>query len=79
MVDGNDADAVYQVATEAIGRADVARDRHLVEAQTYREQGHSRADPAKYLHPPSAGLEGAGPDPRRYHEKIAGASASPGR
>ena len=48
LVDGNDADAVYAVATRAIGRARRGEGPSLVEAQTYRDQGHSRADPGKY-------------------------------
>ncbi|MDJ0959783.1 MAG: thiamine pyrophosphate-dependent dehydrogenase E1 component subunit alpha [Acidimicrobiia bacterium] len=48
IVDGNDADAVYVVATEVIDRARRGLGPALVEATTYREQGHSRADPGKY-------------------------------
>ncbi len=47
-VDGNDADAVYEVAMKVIGRARHGDGPSLVEARTYREQGHSRADPGKY-------------------------------
>jgi TPP-dependent pyruvate/acetoin dehydrogenase alpha subunit len=48
IVDGNDADAVYQVAVATIGRARRAEGPSLVEALTYRHKGHSRADPGKY-------------------------------
>lgn len=48
VVDGNDADAVYQVATEALRRAREGGGPSLVEALTYRHGGHSRADPGKY-------------------------------
>jgi pyruvate dehydrogenase E1 component alpha subunit len=48
IVDGNDADAVYDIASDAIARARRGEGPSLVEALTYREQGHSRADPGKY-------------------------------
>lgn len=51
VIDGNDADEVYQTATEVISKARSGRGPSLVEALTYREQGHSRADPAKYRPP----------------------------
>jgi pyruvate dehydrogenase E1 component alpha subunit len=48
LVDGNDADAVYAAAARAMGRARRGEGPSLVEARTYRDQGHSRADPGKY-------------------------------
>jgi len=48
VVDGNDADAVYQVASDALARARHGDGPSLVEAVTYRHGGHSRADPGKY-------------------------------
>ncbi|HEY4189935.1 MAG TPA: thiamine pyrophosphate-dependent dehydrogenase E1 component subunit alpha [Candidatus Limnocylindrales bacterium] len=48
VVDGNDPDAVWVVATEAIRRARAGEGPSLVEALTYRHGGHSRADPGKY-------------------------------
>jgi pyruvate dehydrogenase E1 component alpha subunit len=48
IVDGNDADAVYRLAREVIGRARSGGGPSLVEAKTYRHGGHSRADPATY-------------------------------
>ena len=48
IVDGNDADAVYSAATTAIERARSGGGPALIEAQTYRHGGHSRADPGKY-------------------------------
>ena len=48
IVDGNDADAVYQVATDAMSKARAGGGPSLIEAMTYRHSGHSRADPAKY-------------------------------
>jgi TPP-dependent pyruvate/acetoin dehydrogenase alpha subunit len=47
-VDGNDADAVYSAAANAIERARAGAGPSLVEAVTYRHGGHSRADPGKY-------------------------------
>ncbi len=48
VVDGNDPDAVFAVASEAIGRARSGQGPSLIEAKTYRQSGHSRADPGKY-------------------------------
>ena len=48
IVDGNDADAVYDVALSAIERARRGEGPSLIEAQTYRHGGHSRADPGDY-------------------------------
>jgi pyruvate dehydrogenase E1 component alpha subunit len=48
VVDGNDADAVYEVAWTTIERARSGDGPSLVEAVTYRHGGHSRADPGKY-------------------------------
>ena len=48
VVDGNDVEAVYEIARETIGRARDGRGPSLVEAITYRHGGHSRADPGKY-------------------------------
>jgi len=51
VVDGNDVDAVYAVAHEAIERARSGGGPSLVEAVTYRHGGHSRADPGTYRPP----------------------------
>jgi TPP-dependent pyruvate/acetoin dehydrogenase alpha subunit len=48
VVDGNDADAVYATARTVIDRARAGDGPSLVEAETYRHGGHSRADPGKY-------------------------------
>ena len=48
VVDGNDADAVYDIARETLERARRGEGPSLVEALTYRHKGHSRADPGKY-------------------------------
>jgi Pyruvate/2-oxoglutarate dehydrogenase complex, dehydrogenase (E1) component, eukaryotic type, alpha subunit len=46
VVDGNDVEAVYEVAQAAIGRARDGGGPALIEALTYRHGGHSRATPA---------------------------------
>lgn len=48
VVDGNDVEAVYAVASTSIARARSGDGPSLVEAITYRHGGHSRADPGKY-------------------------------
>src|SRR6187401_218332 len=48
VVDGNDADAVYKVASDALAKARAGGGPSLIEAMTYRHSGHSRADPGKY-------------------------------
>ena len=47
-IDGNDPDAVYLTAIEALAKAREGRGPSLIEAITYRSGGHSRADPGKY-------------------------------
>ncbi len=48
LIDGNDVELVYRTASEAIARARAGKGPSLIEAQTYRHGGHSRADPGKY-------------------------------
>jgi len=48
IVDGNDADEVYRAALAAFDRARAGDGPSLIEAETYRHHGHSRADPATY-------------------------------
>jgi pyruvate dehydrogenase E1 component alpha subunit len=48
LVDGNDLLAVREVAAEAFARARAGDGPTLIEADTYRHEGHSRSDPAKY-------------------------------
>jgi pyruvate dehydrogenase E1 component alpha subunit len=48
VVDGNDVEAVYQVAGEALARARQREGPTLIEAKTYRLCGHSRSDPRTY-------------------------------
>lgn len=47
-VDGNDVVAVRAVTAAAAERARNGAGPTLIEADTYRQQGHSRSDPAKY-------------------------------
>jgi len=48
VVDGNDVEAVYHTAQDAISQARAGEGPSLIEAITYRHGGHSRADPGKY-------------------------------
>ncbi|MEO5834672.1 MAG: thiamine pyrophosphate-dependent dehydrogenase E1 component subunit alpha [Nakamurella sp.] len=47
-VDGNDVQAVYDVATEAVARARSGGGPTLIEAVTYRWKGHSKSDKNLY-------------------------------
>ncbi len=51
LIDGNDADEVYRTASDLIARCRAGEGPFLVEATTYRQRGHSMADPAKYRDP----------------------------
>ncbi len=48
VVDGNDVEAVHEMANLTIDRARRGDGPSLVEALTYRQGGHSRADPGTY-------------------------------
>jgi pyruvate dehydrogenase E1 component alpha subunit len=48
LIDGNDVDVVYRTAMRALDLARKGGGPSLIEAQTYRHGGHSRADPGKY-------------------------------
>jgi pyruvate dehydrogenase E1 component alpha subunit len=48
LIDGNDVDVVHDTARTAIARARAGDGPSLIEAETYRHGGHSRADPATY-------------------------------
>jgi TPP-dependent pyruvate/acetoin dehydrogenase alpha subunit len=50
-VDGNDLWAVREAALDAVQRAREGAGPTLLECQTYRHHGHSKADPAKYRPP----------------------------
>ena len=70
LVDGNDADVMYDIARQTIGKARAGGGPSLVEALTYRHGGHSRADPAKYR-PDAEVKEWMSRDPvKRYRERL---------
>jgi len=48
IIDGNDVVVVHEAVARAAERARKGDGPTLIEAQTYRHFGHSRADPAKY-------------------------------
>ncbi|QSB45792.1 thiamine pyrophosphate-dependent dehydrogenase E1 component subunit alpha [Altererythrobacter sp. FM1] len=48
VIDGNDADVVFRAVSAAIETARSGGGPAIIEAMTYRQSGHSRADPAKY-------------------------------
>ncbi len=47
-VDGNDVDAVFEVAKEAVERARAGGGPTLIECLTYRHKGHSKSDKNLY-------------------------------
>ncbi|MFM1993523.1 MAG: hypothetical protein RL537_212, partial [Actinomycetota bacterium] len=47
-VDGNDVDAVYEAAKEAVDRARAGKGPTLIECVTYRHKGHSKSDKNLY-------------------------------
>ncbi len=70
LVDGNDADAVHDVARRALATAREGAGPVLIEAVTYRHGGHSRADPGKYR-PPAEVEAWSGHDPiPLYHRRL---------
>jgi len=70
LVDGNDADVMYETARQTIDKARNGAGPSLVEALTYRHGGHSRADPAKYR-PDTEVREWLSRDPvKRYRERL---------
>ena len=70
LVDGNDADLMYETAVMTIGKARAGAGPTLVEAVTYRHGGHSRSDPAKYR-PDAEVRDWLSRDPLpRYRERL---------
>jgi TPP-dependent pyruvate/acetoin dehydrogenase alpha subunit len=70
LVDGNDADVMYETARQTIGKARNGGGPSLIEALTYRHGGHSRADPAKYR-PDAEVREWLSRDPvKRYRKRL---------
>jgi pyruvate dehydrogenase E1 component alpha subunit len=68
-VDGNDVEAVYEIAGRAIEQARAGGGPSLIEAETYRHGGHSRADPGKYR-PPEEVREWLERDPIPAYRKV---------
>ncbi|MGB9111935.1 MAG: thiamine pyrophosphate-dependent dehydrogenase E1 component subunit alpha [Acidimicrobiales bacterium] len=76
LVDGNDADAMFAIAQQTIGIARLGRGPSLVEAETYRHGGHSRADPGTYR-PEQEVAEWKARDPiPRYRERLIAAGVN---
>ncbi len=48
VIDGNDADIVYTTTQAAVDKARAGGGPSMIECMTYRQSGHSRADPAHY-------------------------------
>jgi acetoin:2,6-dichlorophenolindophenol oxidoreductase subunit alpha len=76
LVDGNDADVMYETARRTIGKAREGGGPSLVEALTYRHGGHSRADPGTYR-PDAEVREWLSRDPvKRYRERLLAAGVT---
>ena len=70
VIDGNDADVVYEFASNALEFARSGQGPVLVEAMTYRHGGHSRADPGDYR-PPQEVAAWIEYDPIKiYHQRL---------
>jgi acetoin:2,6-dichlorophenolindophenol oxidoreductase subunit alpha len=70
LIDGNDVDVVYETAQRALDVARRGGGPSLIEAETYRHGGHSRADPGKYR-PDEEVKEWLGKDPiPRYRKRL---------
>ena len=70
IIDGNDTDIVYRTAGDAVAKARAGDGPSLIECLTYRQGGHSRADPAKYR-PPEEVAEWLKRDPiMRYRKQL---------
>ena len=48
VIDGNDVVVVHEAVARAVARARAGDGPTVIEAETYRQYGHSRSDPAKY-------------------------------
>jgi TPP-dependent pyruvate/acetoin dehydrogenase alpha subunit len=72
VIDGNNIEVIYRTAGEAIAKARAGGGPSLIECMTYRQGGHSRADPAKYR-PPEELAEWLKRDPIvRYRTRLIG-------
>jgi TPP-dependent pyruvate/acetoin dehydrogenase alpha subunit len=78
LIDGNDADVVYHTARRALDIARRGGGPSLIEAETYRHGGHSRADPGKYR-PEAEVKEWLDRDPLpRYRARLLGSGVTEG-
>ena len=78
LVDGNDADVMYETASRTIARARTGKGPSLVEALTYRHGGHSRGDPATYR-PKAEVTEWLSRDPLKlYRDRLLAAGVEEG-
>jgi acetoin:2,6-dichlorophenolindophenol oxidoreductase subunit alpha len=78
VADGNDPDQMYDVARRAVVRARGGGGPSLVEAKTYRQGGHSRADPGTYR-PDEEVKEWLARDPiPMFRERLVGAGVKGG-
>ncbi len=76
LVDGNDADVMYETALRTIEKARNGGGPSLVEALTYRHGGHSRADPGTYR-PDAEVRDWLSRDPvKRYRERLLAAGVT---
>ena len=70
LIDGNDVEVVYRTAQRSLDVARRGGGPSLIEAETYRHGGHSRADPGKYR-PKEEVEEWLAKDPLpRYRKKL---------
>ena len=71
IIDGNDADEVYRTAQQAYAKARAGEGPSLIECKTYRQSGHSRADPGSYRPEGELGDWKKNNDPIiRYRERL---------
>ncbi len=70
VVDGNDPDAVYLAARDALAKARSGGGPSLIEAITYRTGGHSRADPGAYRPPAEVEAWKAREPVPMYHRRL---------
>jgi len=70
QIDGNDPDAVYLTASDALATARAGGGPSLIEAVTYRSGGHSRADPGKYRPPAEVEAWKAREPIPMYHRRL---------
>lgn len=70
VVDGNDIDAVYAAAAQAVARARAGEGATLLELKTYRFRGHYIADPMKYRSEEEVALHLQGDPLVRFRERL---------